>query len=129
MKAMRRIALALSSGAIVAFASASSALASSFAGPDPDIAGLPSAADENSIRSVITAIINAILSFLALIAVAMVIFAGIRLVLSQGEDDAKDKAKKTIIFALIGLVVVLFARVIVNLVAQYLASRVGGGSN
>ncbi|TSC79385.1 MAG: hypothetical protein G01um101425_665 [Candidatus Peregrinibacteria bacterium Gr01-1014_25] len=99
------------------------AFAQAFAGPSPDL-GLPGGADEGSIRDVITEIIRAILNFLALIAVIVVIIAGIRLIVSQGEEEAKEKAKKTIIYALIGLIIVLFARVIVGLVTVYLAGRV-----
>lgn len=85
---------------------------------------LPGAANEEDIRGIITDVITAVLNFLALIAVIVVIIAGIRLIVSQGEDEQKDKAKKTIFYALIGLVIVLFARVIVGLVTQWLAGEV-----
>lgn len=96
-----------------------------FAGPSPDNLGLPDASSPEDVRGTIIDIIAAILNFLALIAVIVVIIAGIRLILSQGEDEQKDKAKKTILYAIIGLVVVLFARVIVSLVTVYLAGEVG----
>lgn len=119
-------------GAISSFVYASSALANSangsFAGPDPDIDGLPSAADENGVRDVITNILTAVLNFLALVAVVIIVIAGIRLIVSQGEDEAKDKAKKTIFYALGGLIIVLFARVIVSIVTVYLAGQVDGAS-
>lgn len=99
---------------------------SSFAGPDPNLPGLPGAADDESVRTIITDILTAVLNFLALIAVVVVVIAGIRLIVSQGEDEAKDKAKKTIFYALGGLVIVLFARVIVSLVTVYLAGQVEG---
>jgi hypothetical protein len=105
----------------------SSALAqdtSGFAGDTPDIEGLPDTADEQGIRDIIINILTSVLNFLALIAVVIVVIAGIRLLVSQGEDDAKDKAKKTIYYALLGLVIVLFARVIVGLVTVYLADQV-----
>lgn len=113
-----RLAAFLSTAAYVAGASAQG-----FAGPSPDL-GIPGGADEGSIRQIITDIVVAVLNFLALIAVIVVIIAGIRLILSQGEDEPKEKAKKTIIYALIGLLVVLFARVIVGLVTSYIAGRV-----
>lgn len=97
-----------------------------FAGPDPELPGLPGAADDESVRTIITDILTAVLNFLALIAVVVVVIAGIRLIVSQGEDEAKDKAKKTIFYALGGLVIVLFARVIVSLVTVYLAGQVEG---
>jgi hypothetical protein len=75
------------------------------------IAGIGSDAES---RVMVTAIVRRVLNFLALIAVVMVIVAGFYLVLSLGNDDTKDKAKKIIYYTIIGLVVVLFARVIVE---------------
>ena len=66
------------------------------------------------------------LNFLALIAVVIVIIAGMRLIISQGDDEQKDKAKKAIFYALAGLIIVLFARVIVSLITVYLAGQVSG---
>ncbi len=108
---------------ITSFAFASTAFAQ-FAGENPDVGGLPDATDP---RAVIIKILAAVLNFLALIAVVVIVIAGIRLIVSQGEDEAKDKAKKTIFYALAGLVIVLFARVIVSLVTVYLAGQVGAG--
>jgi amino acid transporter len=112
-------------GAMTSFVYASTALAQNgFAGPDPNLAGLPEATGPQGVRNVITNILAAVLNFLALIAVVVIVIAGIRLIVSQGEDEAKDKAKKTIFYALAGLVIVLFARVIVSLVTVYLANQV-----
>jgi hypothetical protein len=121
---IKRTALSLSATGVMAMSMISSAFAQEFGGPTPDIAGLPDAADEDSIRQIIIDLLTSVLNFLALIAVVVVVIAGIRLIVSQGEDDAKDKAKKTIFYALIGLAVVLFARVIVGLVTVYLAEQV-----
>lgn len=95
-----------------------------FAGPTPDVGGLPDASSPDDVRGTVIAILEAVLNFLALIAVVVIVIAGIRLILSQGEDEQKDKAKKTILYSIIGLVVVLFARVIVSLVTVYLAEEV-----
>ncbi len=98
-----------------------------FAGEVPDDLGLATGvSDETSVRDFIIGIITIVLNFLALIAVIVIIIAGIRLIVSQGNDEQKDKAKKTILYAIIGLVVVLFARVIVSLVTGWLATETGG---
>lgn len=125
MKALtQRAHLSALSAAAMAFAYASTAWAQ-FGGAIPDLPGTaPPGSSAESIRSVIIRVIIAILNFLALVAVIVVVIAGIRLIVSQGEDEAKDKAKKTIIYALIGLVIVLFARVIVALITNYLSSQV-----
>ena len=122
MQTVKTLSLKIASG-IAACVYTAQAYAQAFAGPTPDL-GIPGGADEGSIRQIITDIVIAVLNFLALIAVIIVIIAGIRLILSQGEDEAKDKAKKTIFYALIGLLIVLFARVIVGLITVYLANQV-----
>ncbi len=95
-----------------------------FAGPTPDAGGLPDASDPEDIREVVVSILEAVLNFLALIAVVVIVIAGIRLIVSQGDEGARDTAKKTIFYALIGLIIVLFARVIVSLVTVYLFEEV-----
>lgn len=117
------------SAAAITFMVRSHALAASFAGDPPDLPGTPAGASPSSIRNIITTILVAVLNFLALIAVVVVVIAGIRLIVSQGEEEAKEKAKKTILYALAGLAIVLFSRVIVGLVTEYLASNTGGGSS
>ncbi len=126
MNAFQKFSLSASATAVSSMVYASSALAQdSFAGPEPDIPGTPGGADgAGDIRGIINDIIIAVLNFLALIAVVVVIIAGIRLIVSQGNDEEKDKAKKAIFYALAGLVIVLFARVIVGLVTNYLAGEV-----
>lgn len=119
---LSRASILISATAITAFMRAV-AFAQDFAGDVPDI-GIPESAGEEDIKQTIGDILKAVLNFLALIAVVVVVIAGIRLIVSQGEDDAKDKAKKTILYALIGLIIVLFARVIVGLVTDYLATEV-----
>lgn len=81
----------------------------------PDIIG--SNAD---IRTVVINILKAVLNFMALVAVVFIVIAGIRLVISQGEESQKDTAKKTIIFVIIGLVIIVLARAIVQFVSQVL---------
>lgn len=127
MNAFQKFSLSASATAVTSMVYASKALAqNSFAGPEPDIPGTPGGADgAGDIRGIINDIIIAVLNFLALIAVVVVIIAGIRLIVSQGNDEEKDKAKKAIFYALAGLVIVLFARVIVGLVTNYLAGEVG----
>ncbi len=126
MNALQQLSLSASAAAVTTMVTVSSALAQeSFAGPEPEIPGTPGAGEGVSgLRDTIESIIVAVLNFLALIAVVVVIIAGIRLIVSQGNDEEKDKAKKAIFYALAGLVIVLFARVIVGLVTNYLAGEV-----
>jgi len=84
------------------------------------VAGLPS----GDVRSTVVRIIQSVLSFLALLAVITIIIAGIILIVSLGNEEQKERAKRIIFYTLIGLVVILFARVIVGIVTVYLADQV-----
>ena len=89
-----------------------------FGGPIPNIPGTPGATDEAGIRDKVTDLLIIVLNFLALVAVIFLVIAGIRLITSQVEEDAKNKAKKTILYVLAGLLLILFARVIVGFIAH-----------
>jgi type IV secretory pathway VirB2 component (pilin) len=65
-------------------------------------------------KQIIINVLQWVLSFLALIAVIYIVVAGIRLIVSQGEEEQRKKAKDTILYVVIGLIVVLLAKVIVN---------------
>lgn len=88
-------------------------------GEVPDIGGVDAGNDTNSVREAVLSVLDIILSFMALVAVVFIVIAGIRLVISQGEEAEKDKAKKTIFYVIIGLVVILLAQAIVRFLASF----------
>ncbi len=61
-------------------------------------------------------IISYILTFLALVAVLIVIYAGIMMILSLGNEEEFKKQKSLILRALVGLVVILVSYIIVRFV-------------
>ena len=67
-----------------------------------------------TLRNVILTLLYQVLNFLALAAVVVIIIAGLILIFSFGEDSKKDTAKKTIIYTIIGLLVILLARAVVS---------------
>ena len=67
-------------------------------------------------RGNIVDIINYILTFLGLVAVAFIVYAGFLLVTAGGEEDNLNKGKKIITYAAIGIVIVLLAYSIVNVI-------------
>ena len=71
-----------------------------------------------SLRQAIVTVINFMLFFLGIIAVAFVIFAGFLFLTSRGDDGQVEKAKKTLIYAVIGIVIVMLSFAIVNTVIQ-----------
>jgi type IV secretory pathway VirB2 component (pilin) len=108
---LKRSIVAAQASAIAAVTGVSSALAESFGGPSANTS-TPVTAGEP--REIIENVLSYILGFLALIAVIVIIIAGFRLIFSQGEEGAKDKAKKTIFYAIIGLIVIVFAEFLVS---------------
>lgn len=71
------------------------------------------------LKQAIIDIIRVVLDFMTLIAVVMLIIAGIRYIISMGEEGEKDKAKKMIIYVIVGLVIILVARAIVTFVIGF----------
>jgi hypothetical protein len=70
--------------------------------------------NQTSLRGLVMTIINYFLGFLGLIAVIMIIYGGVTYVISAGNDEAVGNAKKIIMYALIGIVVILLSFVLVN---------------
>ncbi|MDD5624070.1 MAG: hypothetical protein PHI23_05180 [Candidatus Peribacteraceae bacterium] len=95
----------------------SSALASVYNGPGLSggvgAAGSISGVSGSGIRSIVGRIVNAALTYVALIAVIVLIIAGIYLILSLGNDQAKETAKKVLLYTALGLLLILFSKAIV----------------
>ncbi|HBB03043.1 MAG: hypothetical protein US89_C0001G0008 [Candidatus Peregrinibacteria bacterium GW2011_GWF2_38_29] len=70
------------------------------------------------LRSLAITIINYVLGFLGLIAVAMVIYGGITYVTAAGEQGKVDSAKKIIMYAVVGLIIVILSYAIVSTVLK-----------
>jgi len=77
----------------------------------PAITGL------SDIWLIVAAVIEILLRVAALVAVGFVIFGGVEFLTSQGEPDKTNKARQTLINALVGLVIAVLAAVIVNFIA------------
>ena len=59
---------------------------------------------------------NIFLAILGAVAVLMITIAGLRFTLANGDPQTISRAKNTIIYSLIGVVVVISAKIIVNFV-------------
>lgn len=84
------------------------------------------------LMSTISTIISVVLGIVGLVAVVMMILGGIGFVTSQGEAGKVAKAKNTILYGLVGLVISLLAFAIVNFVLSGVfktANDTGGGSS
>ncbi len=75
----------------------------------------------------INKVIQFALFIVGLVAVVFVVIGGYRYIMAGGNEENVKAAKSTIKNALIGLIIVLFAWAIVNVVASFI-SRGGGGA-
>jgi magnesium-transporting ATPase (P-type) len=73
-------------------------------------------ADRPSLNEIIARVINILSSLAAVIAVIMIIVAGLRYITSAGDSTKAASARNTILNAVIGLVIAVFAQVIVRFV-------------
>lgn len=67
--------------------------------------------------------VNIMLFAVGILAVIMIIWGGIRYVLSGGDSGAVSSAKKTILYAVVGLIVAILAYAIVNFVITTIAKK------
>lgn len=74
------------------------------------------ASSVSSINNTTSFIINIFSAIVALIAVIMIIVGGVKYVTSGGSSEKTTSAKDTILFAVVGLIVVALAQIIVKFV-------------
>lgn len=71
---------------------------------------------ESAISKIVNTVINILSLVVGAISVIMIIVGGLRYVTSAGDSSKTVAARNTIIYAVVGLVVVIFARAIVSFV-------------
>ena len=74
----------------------------------------PDLAFSSGLRQVAIGIINYLLTFLGLIAVGFIIYAGVLMVMDAGAEENVGKAKNIIIYAAVGIIIILMSYTIVN---------------
>ncbi len=72
--------------------------------------------EQQSLMSNLTVIINVVVGVVGFIAVAMIVMGGISFATSQGDTSKVAKARNTVLYGVVGLVVALLAFAIVNFV-------------
>lgn len=68
------------------------------------------------LTTIVTGIINGVLYVIGILAVIMVIIGGVQYTTSGGDSAAVTKAKNTILYGIVGLVIAILAYAIVNFV-------------
>ncbi len=71
---------------------------------------------ENTITSLAQEIIDVLSLIVGIVSVIMIIIGGLRYITSSGDSTNVTNAKNTILYAIVGLVIVLFAQTIVRFV-------------
>ncbi|MGE5392774.1 MAG: hypothetical protein ACM3NH_03460 [Candidatus Saccharibacteria bacterium] len=85
--------------------------------------GLP---DQATASDFIIFIINIALAIAGLIAVFFLIIGGFRYITAAGNEDSSEQAKKIILNAIIGIVVIILSFVIVRVISNALTRGSGG---
>lgn len=79
---------------------------------------IPKSATTVSLMDKVSTIINVVVSIVGIIAVGVVVLGGIGYATSQGDAAKAAKAKNTILYGIVGLVIALLAFAIVNFVLR-----------
>jgi hypothetical protein len=66
----------------------------------------------------ITDVINLVLGLVGVVAVGAIIYGGVKYIFSHGDEYNAEAGKKVILYAVIGLIVIIAAAAIVNFVAE-----------
>ena len=80
-------------------------------------------ADETTVSRIIGSVVNTALSLLGIVFVILMIYGGGRWMLAQGNEQEVDAAKKIIKNSLIGLIIVVGAYAIYNLVSYLITGE------
>jgi hypothetical protein len=73
-------------------------------------------------------VVNIFSIIVGAVAVIMIIYGGFRYITSGGDSNSVGAAKNTLIYAIVGLIIVALAQVIVHFVLSTTTNSVGGGS-
>lgn len=76
--------------------------------------------DPSSNRAALTDIFNVVFGVMAAIAVLIIVIAGVKFIWSRGDAQATAKARNAIVYAALGLVVIMLAYAIVTFVLNIL---------
>ena len=113
---MRRLLVAVIMAIALVLVPASAVVAVNL-NPDADCGDVPCGdGDSEDLEGRIPGVVNAILWIAGVLAVGMIIYSGVRMVMSQGDAGKVAQEKKTITYAVTGLIIVVLAYAIVTFV-------------
>lgn len=126
-KSLKNLAIGVATTTVLALSmlvtvpvGAASDIATQACSVDPSAAICADIDNDSQLTTMATNIINTALMIVGVLAVAMIIFSGISYVTSAGDKAKTTKAKNTLIYSIVGLVVAISAYAIVNFVISKL---------
>ena len=109
---LRRTIIAVIFGIVIIVSKLALSIAISGDPNDPLVNG----PDSEPLINVVTSMFTIALNFMALVAVIVIVIAGIMMIINKGEQDVVDKARGIIIRALLGLFVIVISSALVTIV-------------
>ncbi|MDD2224740.1 MAG: pilin [Candidatus Shapirobacteria bacterium] len=89
---------------------------------------LAASADVSKIQTFMQSVIQVLVTLAGLVSAGFFVWGGIGYITSSGDPEKLDKAKKTIVYSAIGLVIVLGAFVISTIVTQLATGAFGSST-
>jgi len=83
------------------------------------------AASEDDLQTSVIKIINYLFLFLGLALLGIIIYAGVRIIFSDGEEEVVTNARTTIMYAILGVAVIVLSYTLVDFIANV---ATGGGT-
>ncbi len=84
---------------------------------------------ESFAKQTIPTIINAFLVLIGIVAAIYLVLGGLRYIRSEGDEGEAEKAKNTILSAVIGIIVIGLSALIVNFAIDIVSNNGGAGGN
>ncbi len=88
--------------------------------------GISCGGGANDLEQYIRTIVNGLLGLIGIVAAIYIVYAGIKYITSEGDEKKAEEAKHTILYAVIGLIIIGLSAVIINF--ALLAIPRGGGA-
>ena len=114
-KSLKHAAVGIVTSLVLMMSSFTAVHAQGFISPNDSPQAIQSATgSQGSFREIVRTIVQFFLTFLGLIAVVMIIYGGFLYVTSAGKEESIGTAKKNIMYAVIGIIVILISYAVVT---------------
>lgn len=90
--------------------------------PDPEECPTDTLCDDIDIKEVAIKIVDWLLGFVGVIAVIVFIYSGILYLLSGGNEEHTGKAKKAMLYAIVGIIIIFLAYTIIFALTDFLGT-------